>query len=56
MKKSSAAISRRSVTIVAAVFLFCPQTMTSLFTPNGEITDEFTDELTRTVIQIEGMT
>ena len=41
-----------TVTVVAAVFLFFPQAMTSLFTPK----DEITAEMTRTEIRIEGMT
>jgi len=45
-----------AVTVVAVVFLFCPQAVMSLFTPGVEVTDEITDEMTRTVIQIEGMT
>jgi len=45
-----------TVTVVALVFLFCPQTVMSLFTTTEETADEFTVEMTRTVIQIEGMT
>jgi hypothetical protein len=41
-----------AVTAMAVAFLFFPQAMTSLFTAE----DEFTAEMTQTVVQIEGMT
>ena len=41
-----------AVTVMAVVFLFFPQAMTSLLGPTNEITAD----MTRTVIQIEGMT
>ena len=40
-----------AVTVMAVAFLFFPQAMTSLLTPE----DEITAGMTRTVIQIEGM-
>ncbi len=41
-----------AVTVVAVVFLFFPHTVTQLFASN----DEFTMDMDRTVISIEGMT
>ena len=41
-----------AVTVVAVVFLFFPQAFTSLVASN----DEFTADMDRTVISIEGMT
>ncbi len=41
-----------AVTLIVVVFLFLPRAMTSLFWPG----DEITADMTRTVIQIEGMT
>ena len=41
-----------AVTVIAVVFLFFPQTVTSLFASN----DGFTADMERTVISIEGMT
>lgn len=41
-----------AVTIIAIVFLFFPQAVTGLFAPG----DEFTADMDRTVIAIEGMT
>jgi hypothetical protein len=41
-----------AVTVIAVVFLFFPQSVTSLFASN----DGFTTDMERTVISIEGMT
>jgi hypothetical protein len=41
-----------AVTVIAVVFLFFPQAFTSFVTSD----DEFTAEMDRTVIRIEGMT
>ena len=41
-----------AVTVIAVVFLFFPQTMTNLFASP----DQFTADMDRTVISIEGMT
>lgn len=41
-----------AVTVVAVVFLFFPQAVSGLFASG----DEFTADMQRTVIQIEGMT
>ena len=41
-----------AVTVMVVGFLFFPLAITSLFTPE----DEITADMTRTVIQIEGMT
>lgn len=43
-----------TVTVVAAVFLFCPQyfNFSSAVAADGE----FTDDMTRTVLTVEGMT
>jgi hypothetical protein len=41
-----------TVTVVAAVFLFCPQYFSGLFAAEGE----FTADMQRTVLKVEGMT
>ena len=41
-----------AVTVIACVMLFSPQAVSNLFTSS----DEFSADMQRTVIQIEGMT